>query len=374
MAKWQTARNASGEANILCMGTSNVYAWGPTGIARSEVDSWPFVLQKSLGAMRWLEPTNKFSVNGLGGGYQRTYMRSDVNPDGKAPLNSTANEWYYNPNSFTYIAGQGCLTAQPGSIGEWTYTSDSPCDRFEVLIRDRSQFSIKVKVDGNPVADIVSKGDAGTSVHVIPITNPGAASHTLTLGEVTGTANADVLAVGGKALGKKNLANWGIPGSNLLSSGEAAWMSKGSAFNSLDQLKKIGHTDLVIVQIGGGNDVRAGLTPAQVQAELETLYGYITTNMNAPTIMAVSPIGIDQQGNDLRAAQLAAAANHGVVSADWDAALMAATAPSGQTGEATTDAAGVRSSWSTDADNHIGKEGHKVLADTINACLSYTYA
>ena len=324
--KLAAARNNNNEtARIMCMGTSNVYGWGPTDI---ENNAFPFRLAKNLNsrvapAVKFMEPTNNFTIELV---HSRTYM-------------TISGDW--DNSGDTAVADAGRLYCPSGGTGNFTYTHPD-CEYFTVLVRDWDN-NFRLQVDSETPVTITGL-DTG-EYKEIRIDAPSRGAHTLTIDNVLGANELIVAAVGGGIDSGILVSNYGVPGST-----STDWRKDStSAWGSLKATILHHQPDLVLYTIGGGNEVTDGISTATFKSDIEYTLNYIQTNSDASIIVSgpIWPDGYD----DYKTAAIEACATYDVPFFDvwkiWDG---------------DTDAYAV--------DGHVNDEAHRIWAKELTKVIT----
>lgn len=257
------AKNGDGVAKVIWLGTSNVYGLGASDI---ENNGAPFALANMLNAtvapaVKYMEPTNHLSVPDIANA--RSYM--SISGSGAST------------ETVTMIADHGLVRLNSGSDGTFTYTHPD-CEYFTLLVRDWAN-SFDVKVDGGSA---VTKNGADTGPcieYTIDCRTRGA--HTLTVDNVEGADPLKIAAVGGGIDSGVLVSNYGVSGSH-----SADWVKDGTLdYGSRSSTFAAHQPDLVIITLGGGNDINEGISAASYETNLDTLIAHIQANTDADVIL-----------------------------------------------------------------------------------------
>lgn len=345
MAGWLAARD-SGVGNVLVLGTSHPYGWGT---ADPSNDAWPFRLAAKIGAARGMEPLNKFSTEIA---QKRSYITVAGSVDRK-----------YD----TCVADMGYIDLE-GGTGEISYTAT--CTEFRLIMRDWGG-TVQYTIDGGTPQTLVGTSvDSWPKQYVIPAGASG--THTLRLYS-SGGADPEVrmIALGGSGSGI-TVHNFGIPGTQSVNwrkdtGNSPAYMqdgtvSKPAASNSntgqkwASLVNSVGiiQPDLLVLQIGGGNDTVATIDPVTYGQQLDYIIKWSRGQHSGQTprsqsIIAITPFTDDATTRELRAQMEAVCASNNVPVFDADALI-----PDGSP------------MW---GGGHINTAGHELIAEEMSKAL-----
>ena len=256
------ARNGDGVAKILWLGTSNPYGLGTADINNNAA---PFALAKMFNAtvapaVKYMEPTVSPSMTG---GNARDYM--SISGAGSSIETSTM------------IADSGNARLNSGTAATFTY-SHPDCEYFTLLVRDWIN-SFDVTVDEGSA---VTKTGADTGPAIEYTIDCGTRGpHTLTVDNVTGADPLKIAAVGGGIDQGVLVSNYGVSGSHSGNWVKDLAQSYGSPRCTFDAHQP----DLVIITLGGGNEINGGISAAQYETNLGTLITYIKANTDADILL-----------------------------------------------------------------------------------------
>jgi lysophospholipase L1-like esterase len=291
MATWNTAK-AANAGDVLVIGTSNPYGWGATN---PNTDAWPFVLADIMGATRGTEPLNKFSL-------ELNWKRNYITASGTGGS--------YTRNGDAGVADMGTVDLSGGD-GQITYTS-ADCTGFQAVVRTWGS-GFEVDIDGAHHKHVAPP--AGPSM-VELASGLAKGPHTLRVYNTNGATDLDVRfsAIGGK--GALTLHNHGIPGTQSTNwrKDTGTWkaymqdgtVSKpgGTASNTGQPWASLRNSvgpvdpDLLIIQVGGGNEETAQISPDDYGENLDYIVKWARGQHTGqtprnPTIIGVIPVGND---------------------------------------------------------------------------------
>ena len=350
LATWITARDA-GVGQILVIGTSHPYGWGA---ADPDHDAWPFQLASLLGVTRGMEPLNKFST-------EISNRRGYITVAGSVERNYDSA-----------VADQGSIDLAAGT-GEITFVAKG-CTELKGVMRSWGG-SFKASVDGG--APVTITPPAGPSiVTLFSGLTPG--DHTLRVYDSSGAdPTIRFAALGGHGPGLV-LHNFGIPGTQSINwrkdtGNTPPYMQDGTISKPAQSNSNTGQSwaslrnsvgvilpDLLIIQIGGGNDVRDAIDAATYGQQLDYTIKWAKGQHSGLTprqvsIIAVTPVGDAQPESDIRTQMIATCQSNDVPIFDL-ASLIPKSSPM----------------WTPDG--HFLTSGHALIAQEMRKALIADYA
>lgn len=350
MSTWVAARDG-GVGQIMVIGTSHPYGWGCTDPGQ---DAWPWQLAPLIGATRGMEPINKFSTQIV---HKRPYIG----------LEGTAKE-----NGDTSVADQGSVDIE-GGTGAITYAAKG-CTGFRGVLRSWGG-SFQATVDGGSPSTVSPPAGPGV-VNIVSGLAPG--DHTLRVHNSSGAdPSIRFAALGGHGPGLV-LHNFGVPGTQSINwrkdtGNTPAYMQEGTISRPATQNSDTGQPwaslrnsvgavlpDLLIIQIGGGNDVRDHIDAPTYGQQLDYLIKWARGQHSGLTprtlsIIAVTPVGVEQPQSEIRAQMRAVCLANDVPVFDLNS-LIPASSPM----------------WTDDG--HIYTSGHTLIAQEMRKALMMGYA
>lgn len=346
LSGWIAARNA-GVGGIMAIGTSHPYGWGTTNPG---TDAWPWQLAAKLGATRGMEPLNKFSTEIAN---KRDYI-------------ATVG---VGRNYDATIADNGSLDLI-GAGTSITYNAKG-CTSFRAITRDWGA-SCQVSVDGGAPTTTPSANNSNTPI-LRTLATFAEGDHSVKVYDSVG-ADPDLrfAAMGGHGPGLV-VHNFGVPGSQSInwrsntgttppymqdgtvSKPEVSNSNAGTKWASLPNSVGVVQPDLLLIQIGGGNDTRDAIDPPTYGTQLDYLIKWTRGQHSGMTprhqsIIALTPFGEDATSIALRNEMLQACADNDVPVFDVNA-LIPDNSPL----------------WT--GDGHITTPGHTLIADEVKKAI-----
>lgn len=291
LAQWRAALS-SGSARVVWIGNSDIYGKGPSG---RETNAAPFRLALDLDAVfararQYMEPVNAAAV-GLIGGYGRSYM-------------SVTGGWVEKSN--VGIGGAGTIKCDPAVAGVFTYTHPD-CEFFDLAYLSYNN-TFDVAVDGGTAVTVTGSNTDATLVERIDC--GGAGAHTLTVSNVQGVHELELLAVGGGVPDGVLVSNYGVASdvTDWVKDGTQYWASKTTLVGSQP-------ADLYVISLAGNGEASA----SAYETAMTDLIGHLKANTNADVVLS-GPLDFaydDQDNAPWRAKASAVSAALGVPFIDF---------------------------------------------------------
>lgn len=294
MASWLAARDA-GVGQIMAIGTSHVYGWGTTDPGQ---DAWPWQLAGLIGATRGMEPLNRFST-------EITHKRPYITVEGNVTKNGD-----------TSVADMGSLDLVAGTAAI-TYNAKG-CTGFRGILRSWGG-NFKAAVDGGAPSTITPPSGPGVVQIATGLT---AADHSVKVYDSLGTtSDIRFAALGGHGPGLV-LHNFGVPGTQSVNwrkdtGNSPAYMQDGTVSKPAANNSNTGQNwaslrnsvgavlpDLLLIQIGGGNDTTAQITPTVYGEQLDYIIKWSRGQHSGQTPRDQAIIGLTPFGDDATSVQL----------------------------------------------------------------------